>query len=319
MEELEKDAVVNAEEAGIVEQDGPVVDAEVIDETPVEEDYKYEPLTDEQRKTLSKDEQDIYDSAVMMQDNPEVDIFSFWKENNMCKDLLDSIKHSPDNEKKDMKEAAKDIVDMQAAQIALNLEYKKMQDAIKTAMPEEFAKAYFHNNDIMYGVIPDDNGKIHELKNPEVTEVYLKALDIKDILAMLDDPKFVRKAKKDSNKDVRFQRHVDRVNLYLNQYYRNRNLTSKSPIVNCANTIPHMIKAFDLTPQQARVYYIALSELTKTWEPYNLLNAEFIYLCNMNAIVACAVDKEESEPAASEAKFFNNIKLFFDKVKQMDL
>lgn len=323
MEEIDKKEELEVEEVGIDNnEDGPVVEGELVEKTDEEkdDDLEFEPIPEEFRSEFSKEELDVYDSALLMQNNPETDIVRYWRDHKICEELLKCIDScNTEEERNQMKDAAKDIVNMQAYQIAINAAYKKMNSEIKKSIPKDFAKSYFHNNNIFYGVIPDKNGNIRELKNPKMTDMYIKSIDIEDIISLLDDPKFIRKAKKDSAKRVRFKRHVDRVNLYLRQYYKNRNLTNKSPIINCANSIKYLVDAYKIDERIARFYYIALSELTKTWEPYNFLNAEFIYLCNMNAIVSCNIENEEAEPDASEAKFYNNIKLFFDKVKMIEM
>lgn len=322
MEDVKEESVVEAENTGVVDTEGPVVDAEVVDqETDSQEEYKLEPIQPEDQSKFTKEELEVYESALILQNHPDADIFAYWRQTGKCKDLLKLVDDVADKDKAEQKNSVKDMVDIRATEMAMKLEYEKIQKKVKAAMPEEFAKSYFHTNDILYGVIPDDEGKIHPINDPKTTEIYLKALEIADLLAMLDDEKFIHKVIKDI-KAVRFRRHADRVNFFLKQYYRNKSLKENSAVIDCNQSVTHIMKSFkkrnEVTPFTEEIvkgYFIALSELTKTWEPYNLFNAEYVYLCNMNAIVSTVADKDEENPTASEAKFCHNISLFFQKLE----
>lgn len=276
-------------------------------------DVKYDKLSKDFVYTLPEEDKLVYEAAVYMQENPDADIFEKYKNEEALKDIYKLAEYSKEKNQT-INDALKEVIDIRASQLAIQNESSIMNKAFNKYAPSSYAKTYFETNDILNGLIPDKNGKYREVPEKK-KEIYLKSLDIEDIIKKLDDPKFIKKSIKDSS-DVRFKRHASRVNFFLRQYYKNSNLDGSSVVLNCNKSVDAISNRFKISKRFARAYYIAISELSNTWEPYDIFNAEYVYFCNLNAVVALSIKDDDIKQTASESKFLNSFKFFFDKLKE---
>lgn len=277
-----------------------------------EDNYNLPELTEKEMEALSEDDRSIYKAALEIQANPDFDLFGYWKNNKSMKSMFKDIYNASPDKLEEAKKTLKEVVDIKATNIAMQAEYNRTREKIKAAMPQEFSKAYFHGQDVMFGVIADEEGVTHVPSDEALTNIYLDSLELKDLISLLDDEKAVRKINKNSHNKNRFKRDFARIDRYLKQFYKNENINPQSPVINSKKAVPYLIEGYKVDKFKAIAFYSALSLLTEKWPAVDLHKAAYIYLCHMNAI-ACSAFDMDTEPYASESKFYYSIKLFFDK------
>lgn len=292
----------------------PIDEEEELDKIQLtEEEAKFPVFDDEEMATRTRTEQDMYKTVLKLQENKDFDYISWWKENDMLPKLV--AKYEKATDKKDAKEEIEDEIHFESAGIALELEHERFQYKIKNTMSEDLTSSHFKAEDVMYGIIPDENGKMHEPSDPKFKDAYLDSLELKDLMSLLENNKFVKQClKKEAS---RFNRHATRVNFYIEQYSSKSSVpTGATPVTDCSKAVGIISHGFNVSILLARIYYIAISRVSNSWNAYDMYKACYVYHLNMNAIVASSIDRKKEEMYVSEEKFYHSIKHFFEVVHQ---